>query len=144
MSAHPRRTLGQTIRARRQELGLTQEDLADRIGPSVGQNYVSQLERDRVKLPRQERLRAIADILGIEAGELLERSGWTGASARIASSASAPATVAPADDAADAELADLWGAMSPEQRHSWIDFGKYLARQGTGKRRSTAPREKAG
>lgn len=78
MSSLPRPTLGEAIRQRRLELGLTQEELAERIGDGVGQNYVSQLERDKVKLPRAERLARIADVLGLKLGDLLARSGWVG------------------------------------------------------------------
>ena len=74
--------LGAVIRARRIELGLTQEELAARIGGEgeyVRQSDVSRLERGRVGLPRRARLERIAAALGLPAGEVLARSGWAGA-----------------------------------------------------------------
>ena len=72
-------TLGRTIRDRRQELGLTQEELADRIGAGVTQSEVSRLERGKIRLPRRERFERLAGALGLPPGELLARSGWAGA-----------------------------------------------------------------
>jgi transcriptional regulator with XRE-family HTH domain len=73
-------TLGSAIRIRRQEIGLTQEGLAERIGDGVRQSDVSRLERDGIQMPRAARLRAIAAALEIEPGELLTRAGWEGLS----------------------------------------------------------------
>lgn len=73
------RTLGATIRARRLELGWTQEELARRIGGEgefLGQSDVSRLERGRIGLPRRRRLERIAAVLGLPLGELLACSGW--------------------------------------------------------------------
>ena len=70
-------TLGDVIRARRQQLGLTQEELAERIGEGVRQSDVSRLERGRVALPRRDRLQRIVTALNLPVGELLARSGWT-------------------------------------------------------------------
>jgi transcriptional regulator with XRE-family HTH domain len=68
--------LGNFIRERRQELGLTQEQLAQRIGDTVRQAEVSRLENNRISLPRRERLAAIAAALEVSLGELLIRTGW--------------------------------------------------------------------
>jgi transcriptional regulator with XRE-family HTH domain len=73
------RSLSKAIRDRRIELGLTQEALAERIGDGVRQSDVSRLERDQIQLPRPKRMRAIAQALEMEPGELLVRSGWEGA-----------------------------------------------------------------
>jgi transcriptional regulator with XRE-family HTH domain len=72
-------TLGAFIRRRRLELGLTQETLAEMIGGGVRQAEISRLEHDRVTLPRRQRLEQIAAALEVPLGELLVRSGWTGA-----------------------------------------------------------------
>lgn len=55
-------TLGQFIRKRRVELGLTQEQLADRVGDTMRQSEMSRLERDRVSLPRRDRLESLTTI----------------------------------------------------------------------------------
>ncbi|MBA3276665.1 MAG: helix-turn-helix transcriptional regulator [Chloroflexia bacterium] len=72
-------TLGQLIRERRMDMNLTQEELAERVGPGVRQSEISRLERNRVTLPRRQRLEQIAHALDIPVGVLLARSGWTGA-----------------------------------------------------------------
>jgi transcriptional regulator with XRE-family HTH domain len=85
MGAHPQSgTLGTTIRARRQELGWSQEELAERVsavGGRIRQSDVSRLEKGKVTLPHPDRLATIAETLGVPLGELLARSGWTGAEA---------------------------------------------------------------
>ena len=97
------RTLGETIRARRVELGWTQQELAVRIagmGEICHQSDVSRLERGRVGLPRRARLERIAAALDLAVGDLLARSGWAGADAAfrpadlvVASPADQPAAV---------------------------------------------------
>lgn len=72
-------TLGQLIRERRMDLGLTQEELAERVGAGVRQSEISRLERNRVTLPRRQRMVEIAQALDIPVGLLLARSGWVGA-----------------------------------------------------------------
>lgn len=76
-------TLGATIRQRRRDLGLSQEQLADRVAElgdaAFRQADVSRIEQGRVGLPRRERLGALARALGMPVGELLARSGWAGA-----------------------------------------------------------------
>lgn len=74
-------TLGEAVRFRRCQLGLTQEQLAERIGDGVRQAEISRLETGRVALPRRERLARIAAALDLSLGELLVRSGWDGAEA---------------------------------------------------------------
>jgi transcriptional regulator with XRE-family HTH domain len=72
-------TLGKFIQRRRIELGYTQEQLAEKIGPTCRQAEVSRLENDGVALPRRQRLEQIAIALDVSIGELLARSGWAGA-----------------------------------------------------------------
>ena len=69
-------TLGTYIRQRRQELGLSQEQLAERIGESVSQSDVSRLEKDRITLPRRRRMEQLAVALEVSLGELFVRTGW--------------------------------------------------------------------
>lgn len=70
------RSLGEAIRLRRLELGMSQEELAERIGPDVRQSDVSRLERGKILFPRLERLNQIATALGISIGALLIEAGW--------------------------------------------------------------------
>ncbi len=69
-------TLGTFIRERRQDLGLTQEQLAERVGDTIRQSEISRLEHDRVSLPRRDRLEHLAAALDVSIGELLVQTGW--------------------------------------------------------------------
>jgi transcriptional regulator with XRE-family HTH domain len=69
-------TLGRAIRDARRAKGWTQEALALKIDDGLTQSDVSRLERDKVSLPRRDRLERIAGALGIPTGELLASSGW--------------------------------------------------------------------
>jgi transcriptional regulator with XRE-family HTH domain len=85
-----RSALGEVIKARRIELGWTQEELAERVsadGEFVRQSEISRIENGRIALPRRERLERIAQALGLPLGELLARSGWAGAEPHFGSSA---------------------------------------------------------
>jgi len=70
------RSLGEAIRLRRLELGMSQEELAELIGPDVRQSDVSRLERGKILFPRLERLNQIAAALGMSIGALLIEAGW--------------------------------------------------------------------
>jgi transcriptional regulator with XRE-family HTH domain len=70
------RALGAYIRERRIELGLSQEQLAERIGATKVQSDISRLERGRVSLPRPSVLMALAAALEVPVGNLLIASGW--------------------------------------------------------------------
>jgi transcriptional regulator with XRE-family HTH domain len=68
--------LGKYVRERRQDLGLTQEELAARIGGTATQAEISRLERGSVAFPRRSRLEALAVALEVSLGALLVNSGW--------------------------------------------------------------------
>ncbi len=68
--------LGNFIRERRMDLGLTQEALAERIGPTVRQAEISRLERGQVTMPHRKRMEQIAAALDVSLGTLLHCSGW--------------------------------------------------------------------
>jgi len=72
----PKNELGNFIRERRADLGLTQEELAERIGDTATQGEVSRLERGAIALPRRARLEALAVALEVTLGALLMRTGW--------------------------------------------------------------------
>lgn len=63
-------TLGETIRAAREAAGMTQEDLATRVG--VQKFNVSVWERD-VCAPQVRTLKRLADALGMTTDELLAK-----------------------------------------------------------------------
>lgn len=70
------KTLGTFIRERRMELGLTQEQLAERVGEGVRQSEISRLEHDGIVLPRRSRMEEIAAALEVSIGDLLVTTGW--------------------------------------------------------------------
>jgi transcriptional regulator with XRE-family HTH domain len=61
------------VRAARLSAGLSQEELAERLGMS--QRWVSNLELGNVKLPRQDTMRALSDVLGIPLEDLYVAAG---------------------------------------------------------------------
>lgn len=64
-------TIGQRIKARRQELKLTQRELAARLG-YTDHTTLTRIEADKVDLP-QSRIEKIAEVLGVSIGHLM---GW--------------------------------------------------------------------
>jgi transcriptional regulator with XRE-family HTH domain len=74
-------TLGAFVRARRQEYGWSQSELAERLG--WNQPDVSWLENDRTSFPQPDRFLALARVLNIEPGALLEHVGYRGSSWRF-------------------------------------------------------------
>ena len=104
-----RRSLGLAIKARRRELGLSQQALAARVvahgDATFRQSDVSRLECERVHLPDRARLEHVAAALGLPLAELLDRAGWTsagpdgghargtGRTAHVVSAGAAPRTV---------------------------------------------------
>jgi transcriptional regulator with XRE-family HTH domain len=66
--------LGDRIRQLRDELGLTQGQLAG--GSSVSQGYLSQLENGEVKNPSAAVLLRVAQAMHIDADELFEAAGY--------------------------------------------------------------------
>jgi transcriptional regulator with XRE-family HTH domain len=65
--------LSEAIRLRREELGLDQSELAERLG--VGQQTVSRWETGS-GLPRRERLPQLADALEFDPSHLLRLAGY--------------------------------------------------------------------
>ncbi|RJO67615.1 MAG: XRE family transcriptional regulator [Myxococcales bacterium] len=70
------KTLGEVVRERRLELGLSQNDLAAVMGDRTGQTDISRIELGKTETPRRERLDRLAAALGLDADELVARTGW--------------------------------------------------------------------
>jgi transcriptional regulator with XRE-family HTH domain len=103
----PLNSLGNYVRERRVELGLTQEELAFRIGGSATQAEISRLERGAIAFPRRQRLDALATALEVTLGSLLIHSGWLSSdeAAELDELSSPPPQ--PAASATQAMLADI-------------------------------------
>lgn len=65
-------TIGQRIKARRQELKLSQREMAARLG-YTDHTTLTRIEAGKVDLP-QSRIEKIAEVLGVSIGYLM---GWT-------------------------------------------------------------------
>lgn len=74
--------LGRLVAARRDAIGMTQDELAARIGSK--QSYVSQLEKGKIGLPGIKRLSQISFALGVSISELLMNSSWPDVSDYVA------------------------------------------------------------
>ncbi len=74
--------LGRLIASRRDAIGMTQDELAARIGSR--QSYVSQLEQGKIGLPGVKRLSQISFALNISISELLMNSSWPDVSDYVA------------------------------------------------------------
>lgn len=73
---NPRQSLGASAKRRREALGLSQVQLAERMGGSVKQSDISRIERGHLPWPRFDLLRALASGLNLTALELITLSGW--------------------------------------------------------------------
>jgi transcriptional regulator with XRE-family HTH domain len=68
--------IGNFVRERRQDLNLSQEQLAERVGGSYSQSDISRLERGHIELPRLGTMVSLAASLEVPVGDLLIASGW--------------------------------------------------------------------
>jgi PAS domain S-box-containing protein len=97
----PQRAIGQIIRQRRLELGMTQEELAELAsgdGEYLKQADISRIEIGQVRLPRPARLQRIAAPLGLSLGDLLmHASGVDGEGRVLAGHTSEPPAVPEGD-----------------------------------------------
>lgn len=66
-------TLAQLIKSRRAALGLTQEDLAERV--NMSQRWVSAVETGEVAAPRIDVMRRLASVLGVPIEDLFVAAG---------------------------------------------------------------------
>jgi transcriptional regulator with XRE-family HTH domain len=69
-------TLGQLIRDRHRQKGITQKEFANLLGERVRQAEISRLEDDLVRQPYADRLHRIAAVLGLPVGKLLMLNSW--------------------------------------------------------------------
>ena len=66
-------TFGTVLKAKRREAGVSQRELAERVGLDF--TYISKLENDRIPPPAADTLVKICQVLGIEPEELLALTG---------------------------------------------------------------------
>ncbi len=63
-------TIGDLIRCRREALGLSREELAHRLGPSLQADDLYRLESNRILMPSWPRLLLIAEALELSLDQL--------------------------------------------------------------------------
>lgn len=66
-------TIGHVIRAWRQHRDLTITELAARAGPPITKGYVSQLERNKIRLPGDVKLAQLSRALDVSIRDLVNR-----------------------------------------------------------------------
>ena len=64
---------GEFIRGRRQAMDIGLREMAKKIG--VSPTYLSKVERDEFPPPAEDKVRALAEIIGCDADDLLARAG---------------------------------------------------------------------
>lgn len=69
-------SLGRAIRQRRLDLGLSQVEVAERMGSEFRQSDISRIEQGRVQFPRPQLLMALAGSLNISIIDLMVEAGW--------------------------------------------------------------------
>ncbi len=65
---------GEILRKKRLEIGLTQRELAERIGVDI--SYISKMENGRVPAPSNATIHRLSKTLGGSAKALLDAAGW--------------------------------------------------------------------
>ena len=66
-------TFGQALRDLRREKGVSQRELADKVG--VDFSYISKIENDRLPPPAADTIMKICQVLGVLPDELLASTG---------------------------------------------------------------------
>lgn len=66
---------GERVKRKRQELGITQEELAERIG-YVHKTSISKIEKGKINVP-QDKIILLAEVLGVSAQYLMGKSSDT-------------------------------------------------------------------
>lgn len=98
-------TLGSTLKARRQELGLSLRDVEKKTDGGISNGYLSLLETDQVKQPSPHHLHMLSSALEMEYARLIELAGYVVPRSLKAHGASAAALAfAGAEDLSDEEL----------------------------------------
>lgn len=121
------RRLGQAIRTRRLELGMSQTRLGMLMG-GLDQKEVSRLERGSIASPPPERLRRVATALNLEPTDLMTRAEWPGFEQTVAlgnpDQQTLPSILAPADQ----RLLSLFHRLSRSDRGFMMALAERLSR----------------
>jgi transcriptional regulator with XRE-family HTH domain len=124
-------TLGFFIRQRRDELGLTQQELADLIvdlGGKMTQGDVSDLESPSgTKLPRPPRMRLLSQALRVSIGRLYKEAGYPDLAGINEGEAMPLGTIEVLPSGPDGEIIALVRRIPKHRRRQAIDILKIMA-----------------
>jgi transcriptional regulator with XRE-family HTH domain len=93
-------TLGQVLKKRRKDMGLSQRELALKLGLKAG--HVAQLETDCQKRPSFQLLRRFSEVLGLDKNRLFQ----------LAETEANPSSAAPTAVSHPRDKAQVWGAFA--------------------------------
>lgn len=110
-------TIGQRVKLRREELGLSQEELAKRIGYK-SKTSINKIELDFRNLT-QSKIKAIADALETTPSYIM---GWDEEAAEAAKKA-APSE----EDSLNAEIIKLFTGLTADQKKEALNYLRYLS-----------------
>jgi transcriptional regulator with XRE-family HTH domain len=120
--------LGPLVRRTRLARGMTQEDLAEKVGMS--QRWLSEVESGGIRQPRLPVLRRLADALGLDASDLYIAANLARTRADAARiDHEVPATGGDAERPALTELVDQLRGLSDEDLKAVATFVTFLATQ---------------
>lgn len=110
-------TIGQRVKLRREELGLSQEELAKRIGYK-SKTSINKIELDFRNLT-QSKIKAIADALETTPSYIM---GWDEEAAEAAKKA-----VLSEEDSLNAEIIKLFMGLTADQKKEALNYLRYLS-----------------
>ena len=110
-------TIGQRVKLRREELGLSQEELAKRIGYK-SKTSINKIELDFRNLT-QSKIKAIADALETTPSYIM---GWDEEAAEAAKKA-----VPSEEDSLNAEIIKLFMGLTADQKKEALNYLRYLS-----------------
>lgn len=111
-------TIGQRVKLRREELGLSQEELAKRIGYK-SKTSINKIELDFRNLT-QSKIKAIADALETTPSYIM---GWDEEAAEAAKKKAAPSE----EDSLNAEIIKLFMGLTADQKKEALNYLRYLS-----------------
>lgn len=109
-------TIGQRVKLRREELGLSQEELAKRIGYK-SKTSINKIELDFRNLT-QSKIKAIADALDTTPSYIM---GWD------EEAEEAKKTAPSEEDSLNAEIIKLFMGLTADQKKEALNYLRYLS-----------------
>lgn len=109
-------TIGQRVKLRREELGLSQEELAKRIGYK-SKTSINKIELDFRNLT-QSKIKAIADALDTTPSYIM---GWDEEAEEVKKAAPSE------EDSLNAEIIKLFMGLTADQKKEALNYLRYLS-----------------